>query len=266
VSRFYPGVRQELEHLEKELHILRVCPAGTRMKVLSLFFIDKVANYVPATGKIRSYDVASGDVIWECSGLTRNVIPCPVADASTVYCMSGFRGNALLAIRLGRTGDLTGSDAIAWTHNKNTPYVPSPLLYNGKLYFFTKGDGNGYPDTWPTIPKVNEYDSWYSGNSSIYGIVAINPSANCTFRNNILRGLKYPAIAVNGSHHLFEGNLIENCSHDAFRVFGDNHIFKGNIVQNMIHCAFVRCENNNNKPILLIARLLMTFKLKSSIV
>ena len=73
----------------------------------------------------------------------------------------------------------------------------------------------------------------YSGNSSIYGIVAINPSANCTFRNNILRGLKYPAIAVNGSHHLFEGNLIENCSHDAFRVFGDNHIFRGNIVQNM---------------------------------
>jgi len=42
----------------------------------------------------------------------------------------------LLAIRLGRTGDLTGSDAIAWTHNKSTPYVPSPLLYNGKLYFF----------------------------------------------------------------------------------------------------------------------------------
>jgi outer membrane protein assembly factor BamB len=43
--------------------------------------------------------------------------------------MSGFQGNALLAIRLGRTGDLTGGDAIAWTHSKSTPYVPSPLLY-----------------------------------------------------------------------------------------------------------------------------------------
>ena len=82
----------------------------------------------------------------------------------------------------------------------------------------------------------------YSGNSSIYGIVAINPSANCTFRNNILRGLKYPAIAVNGSHHLFEGNLIENCSHDAFRVFGDNHIFKGNIVQNMIDLGITHMD------------------------
>jgi outer membrane protein assembly factor BamB len=96
---------------------------------------------VTATGKIRSYDVLSGDVLWECGGLTRNVIPCPVADAGMVYCMSGFQGNALLAIRLGRTGDLTGSDAIAWTHNKSTPYVPSPLLYGDKLYFFANNSG-----------------------------------------------------------------------------------------------------------------------------
>ena len=101
----------------------------------------KAQAVVTATGKIRSYDVASGDVLWECGGLTRNVIPCPVADAGMVYCMSGFQGNACLAIRLGRTGDLTGGDAIAWTHNKSTPYVPSPLLYNGKLYFFANNNG-----------------------------------------------------------------------------------------------------------------------------
>jgi outer membrane protein assembly factor BamB len=101
----------------------------------------KAQAVVTATGKIRSYDVASGEVLWECGGLTRNVIPCPVADASMVYCMSGFQGNALLAIRLGRNGDLTGGDAIAWTHSKNTPYVPSPLLYDGKLYFFAVNNG-----------------------------------------------------------------------------------------------------------------------------
>ena len=101
----------------------------------------KAQAVVTATGKIRSYDVASGEVLWECSGLTRNVIPCPVADADRVFCMSGFQGNALLAIRLGRTGDLTGGDAIAWTHNKSTPYVPSPLLYDGKLYFFAVNNG-----------------------------------------------------------------------------------------------------------------------------
>jgi len=94
-----------------------------------------------ATGKIRGYDPATGKVIWECAGLTRNVIPSPVADADKVYCMSGFQGNALLAIRLGERGDLTGKDAVVWTHKKSTPYVPSPLLYGGKLYFFAGNNG-----------------------------------------------------------------------------------------------------------------------------
>ncbi len=89
-----------------------------------------------ASKKIRGYDLASGKVIWECGGLTANVIPSPVADDKTVYCMSGFRGNALMAIKLGRTGDLTDTDAIAWRHDKSTPYVPSPLLYGDKLYFY----------------------------------------------------------------------------------------------------------------------------------
>jgi outer membrane protein assembly factor BamB len=101
----------------------------------------KAQAVVSATGKIRSYDLESGKVIWECGGLTRNVIPSPVADDEKVYCMSGFQGNSVLAIRLGRTGDLTGTDAIAWTYKKSTPYVPSPLLYGGKLYFFASNNG-----------------------------------------------------------------------------------------------------------------------------
>ncbi|HEY2951384.1 MAG TPA: PQQ-binding-like beta-propeller repeat protein, partial [Verrucomicrobiae bacterium] len=94
-----------------------------------------------ATRKIRSYDLTSGKLIWECGGLTPNVIPTPVAGDGMVYPISGFRGSSLLAVRLGRTGDLTGTDAIAWQHNKNTPYVPSPLLYGGKLYFFSNNNG-----------------------------------------------------------------------------------------------------------------------------
>jgi outer membrane protein assembly factor BamB len=93
------------------------------------------------SNKIRSYDLDSGKQIWECSWLTANVIPSPVADDSTVYATSGFRGNALLAIRLGHTGDVTGTDAIAWHHDKNTPYVPSPMLYGNRLYFFSNNNG-----------------------------------------------------------------------------------------------------------------------------
>ena len=94
-----------------------------------------------ATRKIRSYDLATGKQIWEGPGLTPNVIPSPVAADGIVYLTSGFRGNALFVIRLGRTGDLTGSDAILWSHHKSTPYVPSPLLDAGKLYFFSNNNG-----------------------------------------------------------------------------------------------------------------------------
>lgn len=97
----------------------------------------KAQAIVSATQKIRSYDLLTGKQVWECGGMTANAIPTPVADENTVYIMSGFRGNNLLAIKLGRTGDLTGSDAIVWSHQKSTPYVPSPLLHQGKLYFFS---------------------------------------------------------------------------------------------------------------------------------
>ena len=65
-----------------------------------------------------------------------NPIPSPVAADGFVYLMSGFRGNALKAVRLGEAkGDITGTPAIAWTLDRDTPYVPSPLLYDGILYF-----------------------------------------------------------------------------------------------------------------------------------
>lgn len=94
-----------------------------------------------ASSKIRSYDLDSGKLLWECSGLTANVIPSPVADENTVYAMSGFRGNALLAIKLGHSGDVTGTDAIAWHREKGTPYVPSPMLYGNRLYYFSNNNG-----------------------------------------------------------------------------------------------------------------------------
>ena len=48
---------------------------------------------------------------------------------------SGFRGNNLKAIRIAEArGDITGSNAIVWSLDRDTPYVPSPLLYDGFLY------------------------------------------------------------------------------------------------------------------------------------
>lgn len=85
--------------------------------------------------RVRSYDLADGSLIWECGGQVMNVTPSPVALGDFVYCMSGYRGNSAMAIPVNRTGDLTDSDAIAWSISRGTPYVPSPLLYDDALYF-----------------------------------------------------------------------------------------------------------------------------------
>lgn len=50
------------EHFEKELSIDRL-PEGQRLKVLSLFFIDRVANYAEEDGKIRRWFVEAYEEI-----------------------------------------------------------------------------------------------------------------------------------------------------------------------------------------------------------
>jgi outer membrane protein assembly factor BamB len=51
--------------------------------------------------------------------------------------MSGFRDPKLMAIRLGREGDLTGSDAIVWSQTRGMSYTPSPVLNDNKFYTLT---------------------------------------------------------------------------------------------------------------------------------
>ncbi|MCX6226777.1 MAG: PQQ-binding-like beta-propeller repeat protein [Bacteroidia bacterium] len=95
-----------------------------------------------ATNKVRSYDFETGKLIWECSGLTRNVIPNPVYAEGILYVMSGYRGNALIAINLAKAkGNITDTDVILWKYNQDTPYTPSPVLMDGKLYFLKANNG-----------------------------------------------------------------------------------------------------------------------------
>jgi outer membrane protein assembly factor BamB len=101
----------------------------------------KTQVIVSAARRVRSYDLATGQQIWECGGMTGNVIPTPFAAFGMVYPISGFRGAALLAIKLGRTGDLTGTDAIAWQVGKATPYVPSAVLAGERIYYCSGNNG-----------------------------------------------------------------------------------------------------------------------------
>ena len=89
-----------------------------------------------ATRRVRSYDVETGALVWEVSGMTENVIPSPVHLDGVVYVASGYRGNAMLAIDLaGAEGDISGTGHILWSRDRDTPYVPSMLPFADRLYF-----------------------------------------------------------------------------------------------------------------------------------
>jgi outer membrane protein assembly factor BamB len=92
---------------------------------------------ISASNKVRAYDPENGKQIWECAGLGSNVIPHPAQHNDTVLVMSGHRDPKLMAVRLGREGDLTGSDAVLWSQTRGTAYTASPVLHDNKFYALT---------------------------------------------------------------------------------------------------------------------------------
>src|SRR6266481_2366694 len=90
---------------------------------------------VSATKRVRGYDLSSGAQLWECAGLTDNVVSSPVHWHDMIIAGNSYYSQAMLAIRLaGAKGDLTGTGHVAWKLNRLSPYVSSPLLYDDTLY------------------------------------------------------------------------------------------------------------------------------------
>jgi outer membrane protein assembly factor BamB len=97
---------------------------------------SKAQVVISATRRVRGYDLETGRLLWECAGLSRNVVSSPVAGHGMVFAANSYDWQAMLAIRLdGAKGDITDTDRVAWKLNRLTPYVSSPLLYEDTLYF-----------------------------------------------------------------------------------------------------------------------------------
>ncbi|HIG29726.1 MAG TPA: hypothetical protein EYQ50_18795 [Verrucomicrobiales bacterium] len=87
---------------------------------------------------VRSYNINTGELLWQFSGLGSNPIPMPVSDENHLFVMSGHRNATGLGIELGGSGDISSS--ILWKTTRGTPYVPSPLLYDNLLFFCQRND------------------------------------------------------------------------------------------------------------------------------
>jgi outer membrane protein assembly factor BamB len=116
----------------------------------------KTQIVVTSTPKAMGFDLETGKVAWEVSGLGSNPIPMPVQSGDLVLVMSGHREPKLMAVRLGRTGDLTGTDAIAWEATRGLSYTPSPVLHDGILYMLTDNGQLSALDTKTGTPHYQQ--------------------------------------------------------------------------------------------------------------
>lgn len=100
--------------------------------------------------KIRSYDPASGKILWEVGNITGRCTASPVGDADTLFVGTGGGPQGpgpLYAIKAGATGDLTlkegttSNEHILWSIQKSGPPKASPLLYQGHLYIVDERGG-----------------------------------------------------------------------------------------------------------------------------
>lgn len=89
-----------------------------------------------------SYDPSNGKEIWRLDhGNGFSVVPRPVYSPKTglLYLSTGYGKPELLAVRVDGTGDITGSDKIAWRETKRIPSRPSPVLVGDELYVIADG-------------------------------------------------------------------------------------------------------------------------------
>jgi outer membrane protein assembly factor BamB len=97
-----------------------------------------------ATNRARSYDPASGKVLWELGRNSSITVPTPVIGDDLIYVSSGyvmdFANKPVYAVKPGATGDITpkgkesSNKGIQWSQRQSGAYMPSPVLVDGRLY------------------------------------------------------------------------------------------------------------------------------------
>jgi outer membrane protein assembly factor BamB len=91
---------------------------------------------ITSSTRVRTYDLETGELIWEAVGLGGNAIPAVIqVSDDMVIALTGWRNANLLAIKLGGKGDITGNPQyIKWTNTRGNSYTPSPVVHDGILY------------------------------------------------------------------------------------------------------------------------------------
>ena len=88
---------------------------------------DGLASFDPRTGKLQ----------WRANLFTSRAVNSPVIAGDQVMAITGGGGSGkqLFSVPVDQTGEVT-AEKVAWTSNRNLPYVPTPLAFGKHLYFW----------------------------------------------------------------------------------------------------------------------------------
>ena len=93
---------------------------------------DRDEIVVSGERRVYAYDPDTGAELWSCAGNMPEAVPTPVTAGGLLFCSTG-RAGPTLAIRPGGRGDVT-AERVTWQTAKGSPFIPSPLAYQGRLY------------------------------------------------------------------------------------------------------------------------------------
>lgn len=119
---------------------------GTNWSTPLVVTVDGKQELVVGGPRIAAYDPATGKELWAQgeAGSRNGAIACPVAlDELVVYAMGGRGGGEARAL-VAQAPDATQKDAedsLLWSVRIDAPHVPSPLAYDGKIWFLKQDSG-----------------------------------------------------------------------------------------------------------------------------
>jgi outer membrane protein assembly factor BamB len=86
---------------------------------------------------IIGYDPRTGRELWRAKGTGGWTVPTPISGKGIVVASAAHPLKRAIAVKLGGTGDLTGTPQIAWEHTRGTGYTPSSIAYGDYAYLLT---------------------------------------------------------------------------------------------------------------------------------
>jgi outer membrane protein assembly factor BamB len=134
----------------------------------------------------RGYDLETGRELWRCAGQVSRPAASAVYADGLAFVGSGYQGSYLGAFRTDGEGDIERTDKVVWSIDRDTPDIASPLLSNGRLYFYKGKSGllscfdaaTGKP--YYTATRIPGVDSTYASPVAAGGYVYLTDRSGTT--------------------------------------------------------------------------------------